>query len=90
VACFSCSSSTEVSVYTPSYPVKRPVLFLGGQVVAQSITAGATLLRAVTDEFFGDRTGMVTDPFGHKWQIATRNEDVAPEEMPTRMNASYS
>jgi PhnB protein len=60
------------------------------QVVAQSVTAGATLLRPVTDEFFGDRTGMVTDPFGHKWQIATRKEDVSPEEMQRRMNAAYS
>src|ERR1700722_18728991 len=41
---------------------------------------GATVLRPLKDEFFGDRTGMVTDPFGHKWHLATRKEDVSPEE----------
>jgi PhnB protein len=59
-------------------------------VVARATAAGATLLRPVQDEFFGDRTGMVTDPFGHKWHLATRKEDVSPEEMQTRMNAAFA
>ena len=44
----------------------------------------------VQDEFFGDRTGMSTDPFGHKWHLATRKEDVSPEEMQKRMNAALA
>ena len=36
------------------------------------------------DQFYGDRSGMITDPFGHKWTIATHKEDVSPEEMKKR------
>ena len=59
-------------------------------IVARATAAGATLLRPVQDEFFGDRTGMLTDPFGHKWHLATRKEDVSPEEMQKRMNAAFA
>lgn len=59
------------------------------EVVARAVGAGATLLRAVKDEFFGDRTGQVMDPFGHKWFLATRKEQVSPEEMQRRMNAAF-
>lgn len=58
-------------------------------IVARAVEAGATVLRAVTDEFYGDRVGMLADPFGHKWHIATRKEYVSPEEMQRRMNAAY-
>jgi PhnB protein len=57
--------------------------------VARATAAGATALRAVQDEFFGDRTAMLMDPFGHKWHLASRKEDVSPEEMQRRMNAAY-
>jgi len=56
--------------------------------VARAVAAGATLLRPVTDEFFGDRVGLLTDPFGHKWHLASRKENVSPEEMQKRMNAA--
>jgi len=58
-------------------------------VVARAVACGATLLRAVKDEFFGDRTGQVVDPFGHKWFLATRKEQVSPEEMQRRMDAAF-
>jgi PhnB protein len=51
----------------------------------RAIAAGATEKRPVKDEFYGDRTGTVEDPFGHVWSIATHVEDVAPEEMDRRM-----
>jgi len=60
------------------------------KTVAQALAAGATLLRPVKDEFYGDRTGMVADPHGHKWHLATRKETVSPEEMQKRMNAAYA
>ena len=41
----------------------------------------------VADQFWGDRMGTLTDPFGHSWSIATHVEDVAPEEMARRMSA---
>jgi PhnB protein len=60
------------------------------RVVATAADAGATVLRALRDEFFGDRTATLTDPFGHRWQLATRIEDVSPEEMQRRMNAAFA
>jgi PhnB protein len=58
-------------------------------VVAQATTAGATVLRPLTDEFYGDRVALLADPFGHKWFLATRIEDVTPAVMQVRMNAAY-
>ena len=45
---------------------------------------GATTLRELRDEFYGDRTGQFEDPFGHRWSVATHVEDVSPEEMQLR------
>jgi PhnB protein len=59
------------------------------KLVAQATGAGATLLRPLTDEFFGDRVALLVDPFGHKWHLATRKEEVSPEEMQRRMDAAY-
>lgn len=53
-------------------------------VVKRAVAAGATLLMPVEDQFWGDRMGSVTDPFGHKWSIATHREDVSPEEIGRR------
>jgi PhnB protein len=41
----------------------------------------------VTDQFYGDRTGYIEDPWGHRWTIGTHTEDVSPEEMERRMRA---
>lgn len=57
---------------------------------ARAVSAGAVLRRPVEDEFFGDRVALLTDPFGHNWHLATRKEDVSPEEMQRRMTAAYS
>jgi len=46
--------------------------------------AGASVTMAVEDQFWGDRFGSLTDPFGHSWSIATHVEDVPPEEMAER------
>jgi PhnB protein len=59
-------------------------------VVARAIAAGATILRPIVNEFYGDRVGMVMDPFGHKWHIATRIEEVTPAEMQSRMDKMYA
>ncbi|HVT45129.1 MAG TPA: VOC family protein [Thermoanaerobaculia bacterium] len=53
----------------------------------RAIDAGAKELRAVQDQFYGDRSGTLTDPFGHVWTIGTHIEDVSPEEMSRRMEA---
>jgi PhnB protein len=49
--------------------------------VAAAVAAGATVLRAPEDQFYGDRAAVVADPFGHQWSIHTHTRDVSPEEM---------
>jgi PhnB protein len=53
----------------------------------QAVAAGAKSTRDVEDQFYGDRLGTLTDPFGHVWSIATHKEDVSMEEMQRRMAA---
>ena len=54
----------------------------------RALQAGATSLRQPVDEFYGDRIGGVKDPFGNQWWIATHIEDVSPEELARRQQAS--
>jgi PhnB protein len=56
-------------------------------VFARATDAGATALSPVKNQFYGDRTGQFTDPFGHRWSIATHVEDVSPEDMAQRAAA---
>ena len=56
----------------------------------QAIAAGAKLKRPVENQFYGDRAGAFTDPFGHSWHVATHIEDVSPEEMGRRAAALSS
>jgi PhnB protein len=53
-------------------------------VARQALAAGAKELRPVKDQFYGDRTGSFEDPFGHVWHIATRKEDLSPDELKRR------
>ena len=53
----------------------------------QALDAGATAVSPVKDEFYGDRSGVVLDPFGHKWHINTHIEDVSFDEMQQRCDA---
>ena len=50
----------------------------------RALAAGATRVRPVEDQFYGDRSGTLADPFGHVWTLATHVEDVHPEEMERR------
>ena len=59
-------------------------------VFAKALAAGATEVRAVTDEFYGDRSGQFDDPWGHRWNVATHVEDVPPEEMAERAKAAMA
>jgi PhnB protein len=58
-------------------------------VVRRAVAAGAQLFKPVEDQFYGDRSGSITDPFGHKWTIATHKEDVSPEEIKRRASALF-
>jgi PhnB protein len=71
-------------------PVKIHLYFKDADaVVSQAYDAGAKILQPVKDEFYGDRGGKLEDPFGHVWLIATRKEDVPPEEIRKRFAAFF-
>jgi PhnB protein len=54
------------------------------EVFSRSIAAGAKELQPIKDQFYGDRSGTLQDPFGHVWTVATHVEDVPPDEMRRR------
>ena len=58
-------------------------------VFNQAVESGATVKEALQDKFYGDRMGTVTDPFGHRWHLATHKEDVSVEEMQRRAQAAH-
>jgi len=55
----------------------------------RAVAAGAKVDMPLMDQFWGDRYGKLTDPFGHQWGLAQHVEDVAPEEMKRRMDAAW-
>jgi PhnB protein len=57
---------------------------------AKALAAGGVVMNPLKDQFYGDRSGTITDPFGHVWTIATHTEDVTPQEMQRRMAALSS
>ncbi|MCB1876372.1 MAG: VOC family protein [Chromatiales bacterium] len=59
-------------------------------VFEQAIAAGAEIVRAVEDQFYGDRTGTLKDPFGHIWFVGTHKEDLSPEEIQRRAEALFN
>lgn len=56
-------------------------------VFERAKSAGWRVVKPLTDEFYGDRSGSLDDPFGQRWTIATHKEDVSPEEMERRMQS---
>jgi PhnB protein len=58
------------------------------RVFSRALAAGATEIRPVADQLYGDRLGTVEDPFGHRWHVSTHIEDVSPEEIGRRAAAA--
>ncbi len=56
-------------------------------VATKAVAAGARMVFPIKDQFYGDRSGRLMDPFGHIWIIASRKEDVSAEEMQKRFDA---
>jgi PhnB protein len=54
------------------------------EVVARAVAEGATSVRPVKDEFYGDRSGKLVDPFGHVWYVSTRKQELSAEEVTKR------
>jgi PhnB protein len=73
-------SASSIMLYVPDVDA----------VMKAAEQAGATVTMPAADQFYGDRCGNVTDPFGHKWAIATHIEDVTPEEIDRRAKAMFS
>jgi len=86
----------------PEYGGKAPET-LGGSPVSiylyvedvdaffkRALAAGAKERKPVMDQFYGDRSGQLEDPFGHLWWVATHKEDIAPEEMQKRVQAMFA
>ena len=55
----------------------------------RAVDAGAKAVRPVQDQFYGDRTGTLEDPFGHVWFLATHKEEITPEEINRRAEALF-
>ena len=58
--------------------------------VKRAGAAGAREVKPVTNQFYGDRSGQLQDPYGHLWWVATHKEDVPPEELQKRVRALFS
>ena len=58
-------------------------------LMANAVAAGATVVREAEDQFYGERSGVVRDPFGHEWLLGQTIEKVTPEEMQTRYDAMF-
>ena len=58
--------------------------------VARAVAAGAKAVKPVMDQFYGDRSGQLEDPFGHLWWVATHKEDVLPAEMERRVRELFA
>ena len=57
--------------------------------IARAEKEGATVLRPAQDQFYGDRSGMISDPFGHQWFLGTRKETLSADEMHQRYEQSF-
>lgn len=55
----------------------------------KALAAGAKERKAVTDQFYGDRSGQLEDPYGHLWWVATHKEDIPQEELQRRVEAMF-
>lgn len=89
-------TTVMVSDEYPEYDIKGPES-IGGttfmmhlhvdnadEAIARAVAAGAKLVRGISDAFYGERSGVVLDPFGHEWGIGHSIEEVTPAEMQRR------
>ena len=58
-------------------------------VVGRALASGAKVLRPVQDQFYGDRSGSLIDPYGHVWHVATHKEDLSMDELRRRAAAQH-
>jgi len=85
----------EYGIHAPAADAKLPfVIHLhvddADETIRTAVRAGATVVRAAKDEFYGERSGRVRDPFGYEWLVGHALEQVAPEEMQRRYTALFT
>ena len=83
---FICDEFPEMEALSPETLKGNCVAFYlyvenSDESFDRAVGAGATVIRAVEDTFWGDRVGVIGDPYGHKWNFSTHVRDVSPEEM---------
>jgi PhnB protein len=76
------TSATSIGASPVSLYVYLPDV---DRAVERAKAEGGKILKPVQDQFYGDRSGFIQDPFGHLWSVATHVEDVSPKEMEERM-----
>lgn len=59
------------------------------QVFDKAVRAGSVVFKELTEQFYGERSGTLDDPFGHRWTIASRREDISEEEIQRRFQELY-
>ena len=74
--------ATSVSIHIHVSDVDR--------LFANAVAAGATIVRPLQNQFYGERSGTVRDPFGHEWLLGGHLEDLTPEEMQRRFTAPFT
>jgi PhnB protein len=94
VAIFLADEHPEIGVKSPTTLGGSPVSLMlrvpdVDATFAQAVAAGATVERPVEDAFYGERSGWLIDPFGHRWSLSTPIEEVSREEMQRRVGPSY-
>ena len=95
---FGCTTLMLADEF-PEYGIKGPTAYGGttvtihlhvddaDAVIKRAAEAGATVEQEPSDQFYGERSGILRDPFGHRWNIGHRIEEVSPEEMQRRFDA---
>lgn len=91
---FYISDSPDKAVQEPDQAISgKFVIHLhvdnADECIASAVNAGATVIRAPEDQFYGERSGTIRDPFGYDWLIGHSIEDVSPGEMQKRYNALF-
>jgi PhnB protein len=89
-----CDEFPEHGIRAPGATERVPMILHlhvddADAAMRRALAAGATLVRAASDAFYGERSGRVRDPFGHEWLLGHAIEEVAPEEMQRRYTALF-
>jgi PhnB protein len=85
----------EIGVHGPRHYGGTPVALVldvpdVDEVFARAVAAGATVERPVADQFHGERSGWLVDPFGHRWNVGTKTEDLTTDQLRDRVAGEYT